>query len=149
MKKKTKIFLIIIALLVVVIVGLFAGNKISKFAETKKDAVEFNASTIDSDFANNEISAEKKYIGNRYYVEGTIYSIDDWNGKARITIRYNGGHYNGGHDLYFDAYDNDDTLDFYVGQKIIASGTLAKFDSYWNNATFENSVFTMPKDITE
>lgn len=75
MKKKTKIFLVIIAIIALVIVGGRVYNSIQTKAEYEKTAERIELDELYDDYLKNEIRATETYVGNRYKITGRVVEI--------------------------------------------------------------------------
>lgn len=75
MKKKTKIFLVIIAIIALVIVGGLVYNSIQTKAEYEKTAEVIDLDELYDDYLENEIRATETYVGNRYKITGRVIEI--------------------------------------------------------------------------
>lgn len=141
-KKKNKKGLFILLAIVVVILGIILVNKVSDFADSKKEGVTLNISEYFSNFDSNERLAEKKYIGNRYTITGKITRIEPYNSTTEVYVEVAefSRRLNFQECFRFRPYDENVILDLKVGQYITATGTLIELPGY-GGGVLENSVF--------
>ena len=141
-KKKSNKKLYILLAVVVAIIAIVLGNKISDSIDSKKTGEPLDIQTYFSDFDSNRKVAEKKYIGNRYSITGEIKEISQYRTSTQVKIEVSevGYRLNFQELFFFTPYDEDDILNLKVGQTITATGTLIKLPGY-GGGTFENSVF--------
>ena len=141
-KKKSNKKLYILLAVVVAIIAIVLGNKISDSIDSKKTGGPLDIQTYFSDFDSNAMLAEKKYIGNRYSITGKIKEIQRTLTTTVVWINVSEFDYrlNFQEKFEFIPYDEDDISNLKVGQTITATGTLIKLPSY-GGGTFENSVF--------
>ena len=138
MKKK----LVIIIAIVIVIIGVILGNKISDFADSKKDGTPLDISLYFSDVNSNERLAEGKYIGNRYSITGKITKIEPYNSTTEVWVEVAefSGRLNFEECFRFRPYNEDDILNLRVGQYVTATGTLIELPGY-GGGILDNSSF--------
>ncbi|MEE1285087.1 MAG: zinc ribbon domain-containing protein, partial [Acutalibacteraceae bacterium] len=92
-KKKSKKGLFILLAIVVVILGFVLKFEISDAIEKRNDRIESQTpgeklivQTYCQDVESNEMNAEKKYIGNRYYIIGTIQDIERFGTEIEVDV---------------------------------------------------------------
>ena len=126
-KKKSKKGLFIFLAIVVIILGFVLKIQISNAIEERNDRIESQTpgeklivQTYYQDVKSNEKYAEEKYIGNRYYIVGTVTDIDSFGNTTKVLITDS----DTGKRFEFTPYNEDDVLALRVGDKVKATGTL-------------------------
>lgn len=131
MKKKTKIFLVIIAIIALVIVGGLVYNSIQTKAEYEKTAEIIELDELYDDYLENEIRATETHIGNRYKFTGRVFEIQ--RNCIRLEVETNHPRVLVGSHIvtaYFSGKEQEKFVkDISNGDFITVEGTLSSLDN--------------------
>lgn len=144
MKKKTKIFLVIIVIIALFLIGSRIHNSIQAKAEYEKTAVIVKLDDIYDDYLENEVRATETHIGNRYKIIGRVFEIS----SNAISLEVETNHPNvlvGSHIItaYFSGEEQEEFVKTISnGDFITVEGTLSSLDNLrygFRYCTFEKT----------
>ena len=136
MKTIKKSICIILALVTILALNA-CGGKSEIELETAPPAVELNIQEYCTACESNKKLAEVTYVGNRYFLTGTIYEIEQ---TGYVTIYASNG--NSTERFQFAPLNEDDVLVLSKGQTVTATGTLTKLPGFFA-ACFKDAVFSV------